>query len=107
MEKSVLTPEQRLWRAVFPRRDIIPRLDGGRVRQILDTLSERERKVLRLRFGFEGGPWSLRDVARVLPRAEGGVGVKRERVWQMEKEALKALRRPRLRKAWREAETRE
>jgi DNA-directed RNA polymerase sigma subunit (sigma70/sigma32) len=30
--------------------------------------------------------------------------VKRERVWQMEKEALRALRRPRLRKAWREAE---
>jgi RNA polymerase primary sigma factor len=54
------------------------------VRRALEELGERERRVLELRFGFHGEPWSLEAIAREL-------GVSRERVRQLETEALKRL----------------
>ena len=54
------------------------------VRKALAELGERERRVLALRFGFEGEPLSLDAIAREL-------GLSRERVRQLEREALDRL----------------
>jgi len=51
------------------------------VRDALETLPERERRVLELRFGFDGEQQSLDAIAR-------DVGVSRERVRQLEQQAL-------------------
>jgi len=55
---------------------------------VLDTLTERERKVLRLRFGIgDGLPRTLEEVGQVFK-------VTRERVRQIEAKALRKLRHP-------------
>lgn len=55
---------------------------------LLDTLSEREQKVLKMRFGFEmPKSYTLDEVGTEL-------GVTRERVRQIENAALKKLRNP-------------
>ena len=52
----------------------------------LDTLTEREQKVLKLRFGLEDGrPRTLEEVA-------GELNVTRERIRQIEAMALRRLR---------------
>lgn len=58
------------------------------LRQILDTLSDRERKVIELRFGLiDGHPRTLEEVGRVF-------GVTRERIRQIESKTLSKLRHP-------------
>ncbi len=55
---------------------------------VLDTLTEREKKVLRLRFGIgDGYPRTLEEVGEVFK-------VTRERVRQIEAKALRKLRHP-------------
>jgi len=55
---------------------------------VLDTLTEREKKVLRLRFGIgDGYPRTLEEVGAIFH-------VTRERVRQIEAKALKKLRHP-------------
>ena len=54
------------------------------VRRALGSLPERERRVLELRFGFEGESASLEEIGREL-------GISRERVRQVERDALAAL----------------
>ena len=56
--------------------------------QILDNLSERERKVLIMRFGLEDG------VTRTLEDVGKEFNVTRERVRQIEAKALRKLRHP-------------
>ena len=56
------------------------------VDEILQTLSEREQKIIRLRFGFEDGRiWTLEEVGNIYH-------VTRERIRQIEAKAIRKLR---------------
>ncbi|MGM0819155.1 MAG: sigma-70 family RNA polymerase sigma factor, partial [Actinomycetota bacterium] len=55
---------------------------------ILHTLSEREREVIRLRFGMDGAP------PRTLEEVGAEFGITRERVRQVEAKTLSKLRHP-------------
>ena len=54
------------------------------IRKALDALPERERRILELRFGFEGEPWTLEAIGHELD-------LTRERVRQLEGQALSRL----------------
>ena len=55
------------------------------LREILDTLPERERRVLEMRYGLDGkSPRTLDDVGRYF-------NVTRERIRQIESQSLKKL----------------
>ncbi|MFW5995841.1 MAG: RNA polymerase sigma factor RpoD [Halanaerobiaceae bacterium] len=56
--------------------------------EVLDTLTEREKRILELRFGIEDGrPRTLEEVGKEF-------GVTRERIRQIEAKALRKLRHP-------------
>lgn len=58
------------------------------VEEVLDTLSEREAKIIRLRFGIDSGyPRTLEEVGKMF-------NVTRERVRQIEAKAIRKLRHP-------------
>ena len=58
------------------------------ISEVLLTLTEREEKVIRLRFGLEDGkPRTLEEVGQMF-------GVTRERIRQIEAKALRKLRHP-------------
>jgi RNA polymerase sigma factor (sigma-70 family) len=59
----------------------------GAVGTILEELTERERKIINLRFGIDGKEHSLLEIADIF-------GVTRERVRQIEGKALRKLRHP-------------
>jgi RNA polymerase primary sigma factor len=54
------------------------------VRRALEALPERERRILELRFGFDGEPWTLEAIGHELD-------LTRERVRQLEGQALSRL----------------
>ena len=54
------------------------------IRKALDALPERERRILELRFGFAGEPWTLEAIGHELD-------LTRERVRQLEGQALSRL----------------
>ena len=58
------------------------------LQEVLDTLADREAKVLRLRFGIDDGR------ARTLEEVGQEFGVTRERIRQIEAKALRKLRHP-------------
>ncbi|MEW6620398.1 MAG: sigma-70 family RNA polymerase sigma factor [bacterium] len=62
------------------------------VQEIVDTLPEKERQLLKLRFGLDGlEPHTLTDIGRIL-------GLTRERVRQLEKRILDNLRKKKITK---------
>ena len=64
------------------------RLLKENVQDVLDSLSDRERKVLEMRFGLNGEkPMTLEEVGREF-------GVTRERIRQIEAKALRKLKHP-------------
>jgi len=68
------------------------RLLKDHLEEVLKTLSDREAKVLRLRFGLEGDKqMTLEEVGKVF-------GVTRERIRQIEAKALRKLKHPSRRK---------
>jgi RNA polymerase primary sigma factor len=54
------------------------------IRKALDALPERDRRIVELRFGFEGEPWTLEAIGLEL-------NLTRERIHQLERQALKRL----------------
>jgi RNA polymerase primary sigma factor len=54
------------------------------IRGALEALPHRERRILELRFGFEGEPWTLDQIGRELD-------LTRERIRQLESQALSRL----------------
>lgn len=69
-----------------PEKELGDALRNERLRDILKTLEERERKILILRFGLEGeNPHTLEEVAQKF-------GITRERIRQIEATALKKSR---------------
>jgi RNA polymerase primary sigma factor len=61
---------------------------SGELDRVLDTLPEREALIIRLRFGLQDGR------ARTLDQVGAELGLTRERIRQLEKEALGRLRSP-------------
>jgi RNA polymerase primary sigma factor len=61
---------------------------SGELDRVLDTLPEREALIIRLRFGLQDGR------ARTLDQVGAELGLTRERIRQLEKEALGKLRAP-------------
>lgn len=58
------------------------------INELLNTLTEREEEVIRLRFGLDGGqPQTLQEVGEIF-------GITRERVRQIESKALEKLKQP-------------
>jgi RNA polymerase primary sigma factor len=56
------------------------------IRQVLDKLSTREKRIIELRFGLDGeGPFTLEEIGKIL-------GITRERVRQIQNVALKKLK---------------
>jgi len=58
------------------------------IQEVLDTLTDRESRVLQLRFGLEDGR------SRTLEEVGKEFGVTRERIRQIEAKALRKLRHP-------------
>ncbi|HEY1015362.1 MAG TPA: sigma-70 family RNA polymerase sigma factor [Herpetosiphonaceae bacterium] len=68
-------------------------LNAELVRSVLDLLTERERRVMFLRYGLiDGEIWTLEEIGR-------DFGVTRERIRQIEVKALRKLKHPRFKRA--------
>ncbi len=77
-DKSTITPERMAERTLLKKQ----------VDEVLQTLTAREEKVIRLRFGIDDGfHRTLEEVGHIF-------GVTRERIRQIEDKALKKLRHP-------------
>jgi RNA polymerase primary sigma factor len=64
------------------------KLLGEKLEEVLETLSPREARILRLRFGLENGKaYTLEEVGEKF-------GLTRERIRQIEGKALRRLRHP-------------
>ena len=72
--------------ATDPVEEAAESLQRRRVRDALDNLPERERRILELRFGFDGEIRSLEAIGKEL-------GLTRERVRQLESDGLRRLER--------------
>jgi RNA polymerase primary sigma factor len=72
-------------RTTAPEQDVERKEDFSTILKLLDSIDERDARVLRLRFGLEG------KEALTLKQIGQEVGLTRERVRQIEVEALKKL----------------
>lgn len=72
--------------AAPPFERVLKENDSALLKEVFSTLSARERTVLSLRFGLED------DAPRTLEEIGGEFGVTRERIRQIQNEALKKLR---------------
>jgi len=74
--------------ATPPSNSVVDILRKREVNKILSTLTEREAKILKLRFGIDTGyPRTLEEVGKIFR-------VTRERVRQIEAKAIRKLRHP-------------
>ncbi len=87
-EDSVLGDTVEDKRIAAPEDEATASLQNEQIAKLLSTLTDRERGIIALRFGFEDGiPHTLEEVGQQY-------GVTRERVRQIEKKALGKLKRP-------------
>ena len=88
---SELSPEQKLFQAIFGWRFTEPYRLKDNVQEALalikETLGQRIWRVLELRFGFDGEPQTLQDIANIYQ-------VTRERIRQIQQKGLRLLRHP-------------
>ncbi len=74
--------------SVSPEEESINHVYRQTINEVLDSLDQREREIITLRFGLrEGKPMTLNDVGKIY-------NVTRERIRQIEAKALKKLRNP-------------
>jgi len=74
--------------AASPADEVLASVMPAEINRLLSILDEREREILRLRFGFDrSGPQSLGEVAERL-------NLSRERIRQIESRAMSKLRHP-------------
>ncbi|MGE3878264.1 MAG: RNA polymerase sigma factor RpoD/SigA [Planctomycetota bacterium] len=72
-------------RALPPEEELFQSMEIQRLRELLGSLEERERRIIHLRYGLETGtPMTLKAIGE-------RVGLTRERVRQMEQDALRKL----------------
>lgn len=75
-------------KTIIPLESVIEGDLKDKINQVMQTLTKREEKVLRMRFGItDGSDHTLEEVGKVL-------GVTRERVRQIEAKAIRKLRHP-------------
>jgi RNA polymerase primary sigma factor len=82
LEESIAISEER---AVFG--ELISQLLREQLEQILETLSEREGEIIKMRFGFYDEPMTFQEISQYF-------GISRERVRQIEAKTMKKLRHP-------------
>ena len=71
-----------------PEDELLVNADKESLERVLNTLTEREKLVVQLRYGLrDGSEYTLAEIGRRL-------GISRERVRQIEDEALRKLRHP-------------
>jgi len=95
LEKPVGKEEDTLLKEFIPDEEMETPVESasfellkGQVREVLQTLSPRERKILELRFGLvDHRPRTLEEVGKEF-------GITRERIRQIEAKALRKLRHP-------------
>jgi len=111
-EPSKLTPEEKLLHAIFGKvplkkpedrpqltenertakkaalRDKKATSLRGKIEQVLKMLTEREREIIKLRYGLsDGNTYTLEEIGKVFSTT-------RERIRQIEAEAMRKLQRP-------------
>ena len=67
--------------------DFINSLLRQQLERILETLSEREGEIIKMRFGFYDEPMAFQEISEQF-------GISRERVRQIETKTMKKLRHP-------------
>ncbi|GAB4135990.1 MAG: RNA polymerase sigma factor RpoD/SigA [Planctomycetota bacterium] len=67
-----------------PEQEVFTALELSRMKELLDMLDSRESKILKLRYGIDGEPMTLKAIGKRF-------GLTRERVRQMEQHALQKL----------------
>ena len=82
LEESIAISEER---AVFG--ELIGQLLRQQLERILETLSEREGEIIKMRFGFYDQPMTFQEISEHF-------GISRERVRQIEAKTMKKLRHP-------------
>jgi len=80
-----LIPDER---TLSPEEEMLEKSRKDVIEQVLSSLSEREAAVIKMRFGLDG------NTPDTLSRIGKKLGVSRERIRQIEKEALMKLRHP-------------
>lgn len=93
--EPIMTPDEEGWtprvsieddRIVSPDEQIFQETRDQRVVDLIQTLRGREKRIIKLRFGFEDGtPKTLEEIGKIL-------GITRERVRQIQHKALAKLR---------------
>lgn len=97
-ERMIDHPELKALPAEVDTEEIIEQVDRDllkdKILKLLETIPDREAKVLKLRFGLEPMPSSPRGSEPTLENVAHVFGVTRERIRQIEAKALRKMKHP-------------